>query len=223
MPLANILEVELFDVWGIDFMGPFPPSYGNLYILVAIDYVSKWFEAATYPTNDSKVVMRFLHKHIFTRFGTPRAIISDEITHFVYKVLASLLAKYDVRQKVATSYHPQTNGQAKLSNREIKCVLEKVASSTQDGRAHSWWLRCILMERWNCVKKALEGNSRLMAKGSSIIGEVRLSEISAQSLWRILEEYITTWVAVELGDLIENGIKKGLQSLGDVVAIFEEK
>ena len=41
MPLNNILEVELFDVWGIDFMGPFPPSFGNLYILVAVDYVSK--------------------------------------------------------------------------------------------------------------------------------------------------------------------------------------
>ena len=81
MPLTNILEVELFDVWGIDFMGPFPPSYGNLYILVAVDYVSKWVEAAAYPTNDAKVVMRFLHKHVFTRFGTPRAIISDEGTH----------------------------------------------------------------------------------------------------------------------------------------------
>ncbi|XP_062093825.1 uncharacterized protein LOC133799849 [Humulus lupulus] len=78
MPLTNILEVELFDVWGIDFMGPFPPSYGNVYILVAMDYVSKWVEAAAYHTNDSKVVMRFLHKHVFTRFGTQRAIISDE-------------------------------------------------------------------------------------------------------------------------------------------------
>ena len=67
MPLTNILEVELFDVWGIDFMGPFPPSYGNLYILVAVDYVSKWVEAIASPTNDSKVVVRFLQKHVFTR------------------------------------------------------------------------------------------------------------------------------------------------------------
>ena len=46
MPLNNVLEVELFDVWGIDFMGPFPSSYSNLYILLAADYVSKWVEAA---------------------------------------------------------------------------------------------------------------------------------------------------------------------------------
>ncbi|XP_062112899.1 uncharacterized protein LOC133824053 [Humulus lupulus] len=70
--------------------------------------------------------MRFLHKHIFTRFGTPRAIISDEGTHFVNKLLATLLAKYDVRHKVATPYHPQANGQDKFSNREINGVLEKV-------------------------------------------------------------------------------------------------
>ena len=128
MPLTNILEVELFDVWGIDFMGPFPPSYKNEYILVAVDYVSKWVEAAVYPTNDAKVVVKFLDKHIFTRFGTPRAIISDEGTHFVNKLLSNTLAKYNVRHKVATAYHPQTNGQAELSNREIKGILQKVVN-----------------------------------------------------------------------------------------------
>ncbi|XP_016747509.1 uncharacterized protein [Gossypium hirsutum] len=85
MLLTNILEVELFDVWGIDFLGPFPSSCGNKYILVVVDYVSKWVEAEAYPTNDAKLVMRFLHKHVFTRFGTLRAIISDEGSHFVNK------------------------------------------------------------------------------------------------------------------------------------------
>ena len=71
MPLQNILEVELFDVWGIDFMGHFPSSYNNKYILLAVDYVSKWIEAIATPTNDGKVVLNFLRKNIFTRFGTP--------------------------------------------------------------------------------------------------------------------------------------------------------
>lgn len=83
MPLNNILEVEIFDVWGMDFMGPFPPSNGNSYILVAVDYVSKWVEAVALPSNDSKVVIKFVKKHLFTRFGTPRAIISDGGSHFV--------------------------------------------------------------------------------------------------------------------------------------------
>ena len=110
MPLTNILEIELFDVWAIDFMGPFPPSFGNLYILVTVDYVSKWIEAVTLPTNDAKVVVKFLRKNIFTRFGTPRGIISDEGTHFCNKLFDGLLAKYGVRDKVATAYHPQTSG-----------------------------------------------------------------------------------------------------------------
>ncbi|KAL2498184.1 Integrase catalytic domain-containing protein [Abeliophyllum distichum] len=57
MPLNSILEVELFDVWGIDFMGPFPSSFSNQYILVAVDYVSKWVEAVALPTNDARVSM----------------------------------------------------------------------------------------------------------------------------------------------------------------------
>ena len=71
--------------WGIDFMGLFTPSFGNLYILVAIDYVSKWVEAVALPINDAKVVVKFIQKNIFTRFGTSKAIISDEGTHFCNK------------------------------------------------------------------------------------------------------------------------------------------
>ena len=69
--MKNILEVELFDVWGIDFMGPFPHSFGSVYILLAVDYVSKWVEAIATTTNDAKVLLKILHKNIFTRFGTP--------------------------------------------------------------------------------------------------------------------------------------------------------
>jgi len=110
IPQQGILEVELFDVWGVDFMGPFPPSYNNLYILVAVDYVSKWVEAISTPTNDAKVVIKFLKKNIFTRFGTARALLSDNATYFCNKPLETLLRKYGVFHKVATPYHPQTSG-----------------------------------------------------------------------------------------------------------------
>ena len=81
MPLNSILEVELFDVWGIDFMGPFPSSCGNKNMLLVVDYVSEWVEAIPMVTCDAKVVLKFLHKHIFSRFGTPREIVSvrDEL------------------------------------------------------------------------------------------------------------------------------------------------
>ncbi|KAI5317261.1 hypothetical protein L3X38_036968 [Prunus dulcis] len=131
LPLKNILFVELFDVWGIDFMGPFPSSFGYTYILVAVDYVSKWVEAIATKTNDHKVVLKFLRDNIFTRFGTPRAVISDGGSHFCNKIFEALMKKYNITHRVSTPYHPQTSGQVEISNREIKQILEKVVNSTR--------------------------------------------------------------------------------------------
>ncbi|KAL4296144.1 hypothetical protein GQ457_12G015000 [Hibiscus cannabinus] len=142
-PMCNLLQqnkpfvydkecqVELFDVWGIDFMGPFPSSRGDLYILLAVDYVSKWVEAIATPKNDAKTVMKFLHNNIFTKFGVPRALISDEGSHFDNKLTAKALQRYGVRHRIATTYHPQTNGQAEISNREIKQILEKTVNTNR--------------------------------------------------------------------------------------------
>ncbi|XP_024044701.1 uncharacterized protein LOC107174952 [Citrus sinensis] len=125
MPLNPILVVEIFDVWGIDFMGHFPPSCGYQYILVAVDYVSKWVEATPCKTNDHRVVVKFLKSNILSRFGFPRTIISDGGTHFCNKPFKTLLNKYSITHKVATPYHPQTSGQVEISNREIMQILEK--------------------------------------------------------------------------------------------------
>ncbi|XP_028216552.1 uncharacterized protein LOC114398566 [Glycine soja] len=82
MPLQNIMEVEVLDCWGIDFVGPLPPSFGNEYILVVVDYVSKWVEVVATPKNNAKTIVKFLKKNIFSRFGVPRVLISDEGSHF---------------------------------------------------------------------------------------------------------------------------------------------
>ncbi|CAN6679072.1 unnamed protein product [Malus baccata var. baccata] len=137
MPQVSILNVEIFDVWGIDFMGPFPSSYGFIYILLAVDYVSKWVEAKATRTNDSKVVADFIKTNIFARFGMPRVIISDGGSHFCNRTIEALLRKYNVNHKVSTPYHPQTNGQAEVSNREIKQILEKTVGPTRKD----WSLR----------------------------------------------------------------------------------
>ncbi|XP_071940114.1 uncharacterized protein [Coffea arabica] len=102
MPLTTFLEVELFDVWAI-----------------------------ASPTNDSKIVLRFLKKNIFSRFGIPKAIVSDEGKHFCNRHLDSLLFKYGCRHKTSLPYHPQANGQAELANREIKLILEKTVNKSR--------------------------------------------------------------------------------------------
>ncbi|RVW68341.1 putative mitochondrial protein [Vitis vinifera] len=99
MPMNPILIVELFDVWGIDFMGPFP--------------MSLWF-------------LKFLKGEHFSKIWGAQAIISDGGAHFCNKPFEALLSKYGVKHKVATPYHPQTSGQVELANREIKNILMKV-------------------------------------------------------------------------------------------------
>ncbi|XP_047949019.1 uncharacterized protein LOC125194846 [Salvia hispanica] len=131
MPQNPIIVCEIFDVWGMDFMGPFPSSYGNTYILVAVDYVSKWIEAKATPTCESKEVAKFLPTNIFNRYGVPRAIISDQGTHFCNRTIEALMRKYGVHHRLSTPYHPQSNGQAEVSNREIKNILEKMVNTTR--------------------------------------------------------------------------------------------
>ncbi|XP_071916159.1 uncharacterized protein [Coffea arabica] len=101
-----------------------PSLFKDAYVF--FDYVSKWVEAKATRTNDSRVVADFIRANIFVRFGMPRAIVSDRGTHFCNKTIAALFRKYGVLHRVSTSYHPQTNGQAEVSNREIKSILEKM-------------------------------------------------------------------------------------------------
>ncbi|GJR91323.1 reverse transcriptase domain-containing protein [Tanacetum coccineum] len=121
---------EIFDMWGIDFMGPFPSSRGNKYILVAVDYLSKWVEAKALPTNDARVVCKFL-KSLFARFGAPRAIISDRGTHFCNDQFAKVMLKYGVTHRLSTAYHPQTSGQVEVSNRGLKRILERTVGENR--------------------------------------------------------------------------------------------
>nr|GEX13843.1 reverse transcriptase domain-containing protein [Tanacetum cinerariifolium] len=111
MPQNSIQVCEIFDVWGIDFMGPFPSSKGNKYILVVVDYLSKWVEAKALPTNDARVVVKFL-KSLFSRFETPKAIISDRGTHFCNDQFSRVMSKYRVTNRLSTAYHRQKIGQS---------------------------------------------------------------------------------------------------------------
>ena len=123
--------VQLFDAQGIDFMGPFPASFRNIYILLAVDYVSKCVEATACPKNDTNTVVGFLQRNILSIFGTPRTIISDGGSHFENKVFDKLMGRYGIKHIMSLVYHPQTNGQAVISNREIKKILEKIVSSSR--------------------------------------------------------------------------------------------
>ncbi|GJT11823.1 reverse transcriptase domain-containing protein [Tanacetum coccineum] len=113
-------------------MRPFPSLRGNKYILMAIDYLSKWVEAKVLPTNDARVVCKFL-KSLFARFGTPRAIIVDPRQPFFCQYqFAKVMLKYGVTHRLSTAYHPQNSGQElSIPNRSLKRILERTVGENR--------------------------------------------------------------------------------------------
>ena len=112
-------------------MGPFPPLFRNQYNLLVVDYVFKWVKAIVCPKNDTNIVVGFIQRNIFSRFEAPRTIICDEGSHFANKLFAKLMSRYENRHVMRLAYHPQSNGQAEISNREIKNILEKTVSTSR--------------------------------------------------------------------------------------------
>ena len=131
MPPQGILVVQIFDVLRIDFMRPLPPSFGNLYILLAVDYVSKWVEAIACPRNDVNIVVGFIQRNILIRYGAPRITISNEGSHFANKLFVKLLSRYGVRHAMGLAYQSQSNEQAEIFNWEIKNILEKTVNTSR--------------------------------------------------------------------------------------------
>ena len=112
-------------------MGPFQRSGDAEFMLVAVDYVSKWVEALPCRVADSKHAKKMLHEVIFPRFGTPRMVISDGGSHFISKSFKQFLIEYAVKHNVATLYHPQTSGQVEISNKQIKNILQKTVDEME--------------------------------------------------------------------------------------------
>jgi hypothetical protein len=128
MSLTLNLQIGIFDVWGIDFMGPFPNSEGYEYILVVINYVSKWVEALPCQAADAMHLKKMFHEVIFPRYRVPRIVISDGGSHFIDPTLQKALSEVRVDWRIATPYHPQMSNQAKTSNKQIKNILQKIVN-----------------------------------------------------------------------------------------------
>jgi len=127
MPLHSVYVCEIFYVWGVYFMGSFPPSCGYTYILLFVDYISKWVEAVAIRIDDAKTVVKNVKSHILYRYGVLKHSLVIR-GHISGRTLGALLARYHVTHKVSTGYHPQTNGQAEISNKEIKSILKNVVN-----------------------------------------------------------------------------------------------
>nr|GFA34697.1 reverse transcriptase domain-containing protein [Tanacetum cinerariifolium] len=217
MPHNFIQICEIFDVWGIEFMGPFPSSKGNKYILVAIDYLSKWVKANALPTNDAQVVVKFL-KSLFSRFGTPKAIISDRGTHFWNDQFSRVMAKYGVTHRLSTAYHPQTSRQVEVTNRELKRILKRTMG---ENRA-SWndKLEDALWEFRTAYKTSIGCTSYRLVYGKAC----HLSlELEHKAYWALKHTNFDLRTAERTKKLHDDKIKNRIFNVGDQVLLFNSR
>ena len=138
MPLRPIMSARAFAKWGIDFVGPIkPPARGSgaQYMIVATDYLTKWVEAKATTKNDARTTAIFLYENVFTRYGLPLEIVSDQGVHFVNEVVEFLLAEFMITHKRSAPYHPQTNGLAESTNKTLCTALTKVVSKSRSDWA----------------------------------------------------------------------------------------
>eukprot|EP00253_Pinus_taeda_P009896 PITA_09896 len=132
MPLNPQVVCEPFERWALDFIGPInPPSNQRTYILVCTDYMTKWVEAKALIRANEEAVLAFLFEEIFTRFGTPRELVTDGGPPFNSHGFKSTLHKYHIQHRMTTPYHPQANGQVESTNKVLEAILTKTVKDNR--------------------------------------------------------------------------------------------
>jgi len=131
--LYNMTTPWPFSTWGIDIIGEVTPkaSNGHRFILVAIDYFTKWVEAESYSSLNARSVVKFIKKNIIYRYGVPYELISDHGSHFQGEV-RKLLEKFKIIRHKSAPYRPQTNGAVEAANKNIKTIIRKMTDNYRD-------------------------------------------------------------------------------------------
>nr|GEX60377.1 reverse transcriptase domain-containing protein [Tanacetum cinerariifolium] len=207
--------IKYYDTY---FMGPFPSLKGNKHILVAVDYFSKWVEAKALPTNDARVVVKFL-KSLFSRFRIPRAIISDYETHFCNDQFTRVMIMYGVTHRLATTYHPQTSGQVEVSNCGLKRILKKTVRENRASWSDKlddalWAFRIAFKTLIGCTPyKMVYGKSCHLP-----------TELEHRAYWALKHAYENSVIYKERKKkLHDSKIKNRILNFGDQVLLFNSR
>lgn len=134
VPLNNMTTPWPFSMWGMDVIGNINPkaSNGHRFILVAIDYFTKWVEAASFSSVTKSVVNRFIKSNIIARYGLPSSLITDNATNLNSDLMIDLCEKFKIEHHNSASYHPQMNGAVETANKNIKRIIEKMTTKYRD-------------------------------------------------------------------------------------------
>ena len=128
MPLISVNPSLTFEIWAIDFIGPFPiptKRIGAKYIITAVEYVIKWAEAEPVNTCFSEIATKFIYENIITRVGCPLTLINDQVSHFINKTIKALTDQLKIDHQCSTAYHPQSNGAIEAFNKTLRKWFNK--------------------------------------------------------------------------------------------------
>ncbi|KAG1318626.1 hypothetical protein G6F62_012250 [Rhizopus arrhizus] len=127
-PSRSVPTLNLFEQFSIDYVGPFPLSLrGNKYVLVAVENFSRWPVAMAYPRADAVTTALFLYEHIFTQFGPPSHLLSDNGSHFLNDIVNEFLTIVKTHHKYSSPYRPFTNGQCEKMNGVLVSSIKKLS------------------------------------------------------------------------------------------------
>ena len=124
-----------FEIWAIDFIGPFPIPTKRIrarYIITAVEYVTKWAEAEPVDTCSNEIATKFIYENIITRFGCPITLISDQGSQFINKTIKALTDQFKIDHRHSTTYHPQSNGEIEAFNKTLTKGLKKTCNTNKD-------------------------------------------------------------------------------------------
>ena len=132
MPLISINPSLTFEIWSINFIGPFPvptKRIGVRYIITTVEYVTKWAEVAQVDTCSNEIAAKFIYGNIITRFGYPINLINDQGSHFINKTIKTLTDQFQIDHQHSTTYHPQSNGAIEAFNKTLTKGLTKICNT----------------------------------------------------------------------------------------------
>ena len=135
MPLISLKPSLTFEIWAIDFIGPFPiptKRTSARYIITTVEYVTKCAEAEPVDTYSSEIATKFIYENIITRFGCPITLISDQGSHFINKTIKALTDQFKIDHRCSTNYHPQSNGAIEAFNKTLAKGLTKICNTDND-------------------------------------------------------------------------------------------
>jgi len=135
----------------LDFVGPLPRTKnGNKYILVTSDYLTKWPEARAMKEATANKTVEFIYKEIICRHGTPKIILTDRGSHFRNQLVNGLCEKFEIKHKLSSPYHSQTNGLVERFNRTLCESLAKVSEKENQWDEH---IESVLFGYWTAVQR----------------------------------------------------------------------